>query len=75
MELSIENYNKSYLGFVGNDALDQGISLGWMNQLPLENTQMQVGNAPGNIYPNKNEVPVHAPEDFSGLMKYASGGW
>jgi len=75
VELSIENYNKSYLGFTGDQNLDQGISLGWMNSLPQENINMQVGNAPGNIYPNKNEVPVHATEDFSGLMKYASGNW
>ena len=73
--LSIENYNKSYTGFTGNQALDQGISLGWMNGLPQENMNLQVGSAPGNIYPNKNEVPVHATEDFSGLMNYASGNW
>jgi hypothetical protein len=75
IDLSIENYNKSYTGFTGNQALDQGISLGWMNGLPQENMNLQVGNAPGNIYPNKNEVPVHAPADFSGLMNYANGNW
>jgi len=75
IDLSIENYNKSYTGFTGNQALDQGISLGWMNSLPAENSQMQVGNAPGNIYEGKNEVPMHAPADFSELMKYASGNW
>jgi len=75
IDLSIENYNRSYLGFAGDQALDQGISLGWMNQLPVENKQLQTGNAPGNIYPNKNEVPIHASEDFSGLMKYSSGDW
>jgi len=75
IDLSIENYNKSYTGFTGTQALDQGISLGWMNSLPSENSQMQVGNAPGNIYEGKNEVPMHAPADFSELMKYASGDW
>ena len=75
IDLSIENYNKSYTGFTGTQALDQGISLGWMNSLPQENTNLQVGNAPGNIYEGKNEVPIHASEDFSGLMNYANGNW
>lgn len=46
-----------------------------MNSLPQENTNLQVGNAPGNIYEGKNEVPIHASEDFSGLMNYANGNW
>ena len=75
IDLSIENYNKSQTGFTGTQALDQGISLGWMNSLPQENTNLQVGNAPGNIYEGKNEVPIHASEDFSGLMNYANGNW
>jgi hypothetical protein len=75
VELSIPNYNKSYLGFTGTQALDQGINLGWMNSLPNQQTQIQTGGAPGNIYDGKNEVTLNAPEDLSGLMKYANGNF
>jgi hypothetical protein len=74
VELSIPNYNASYLNFVGNQNIDNGINLGWMNQLPSSSTTMNVGNSQGNIYEGQNEVIINAPADFSELMKYAGGG-
>lgn len=74
VELSIPNYNSSYLGFVGNQNIDNGINLGWMNQLPSSSETMNVGNSQGNIYEGQTEVIINAPADFSELMKYAGGG-
>jgi len=74
VELSIPNYNSSYLGFVGNQNIDNGINLGWMNQLPSSSGTMNVGNSQGNIYEGQTEVIINAPADFSELMKYAGGG-
>jgi len=74
VELSIPNYNSSYLSFVGNQNIDNGINLGWMNQLPSSSGTMNVGNSQGNIYEGQTEVIINAPADFSELMKYAGGG-
>jgi len=74
IELSIPNYNSSYLNFVGNQNIDNGINLGWMNQLPSSSGTMNVGNSQGNIYEGQTEVIINAPADFSELMKYAGGG-
>jgi len=71
--LTIQGYNQSYLGFLGPEAIDQGIDLGWMNQLPSGPENIPAGNAPGNIYPGKQEVVINAPADFSELMKWAGG--
>ena len=71
--LTIQGYNQSYLGLLGPEAIDQGIDLGWMNQLPSGQENIPAGNAPGNIYPGKQEVVINAPADFSELMKWAGG--
>jgi hypothetical protein len=72
-ELTIQGYNQSYLGFLGPDAVDQGIDLRWMDQLPSGPEYVPAGNTPGNIYPGKQEVVINAPADFGELMKWAGG--
>ena len=72
-ELTVQGYNESYLGFLGPEAVDRGIDLGFMAQFPSTSQNVPAGNAPGNIYPGKQEVIINAPEDFTGLMKYAGG--
>ena len=71
--LTIQGYNQSYLGFLGPEAIDQGIDLGWMNQLPSGPEYIPAGNAPGNIYPGKQEVVINTSADFSEIMKWAQG--
>ena len=71
--LTIQGYNQSYLNFLGPEAIDQGIDLGWMEQLPYGPENIPAGNAPGNIYPGKQEVIINAPADFSEIMKWAQG--
>ena len=66
--LTIEGYNQSYLNFVGNENIDQGIDLGFMNQFPNQQT-IQTGNAPGNIYPGTQEVIVNGSADFKDLLQ------
>jgi hypothetical protein len=72
-ELTIQGYNQSYLGFLGPEAVDRGIDLRWMDQLPSGQENIPAGNAPGNIYPGKQEVIINAPADFGELMKWAGG--
>ena len=72
-ELTIQGYNQSYLGFLGPEAVDRGIDLRWMDQLPSGQENIPAGNAPGNIYPGKQEVVINAPADFGELMKWAGG--
>ena len=72
-ELTIQGYNQSYLGFLGSEAVDRGIDLRWMDQLPSGQENIPAGNAPGNIYPGKQEVVINAPADFGELMKWAGG--
>ena len=72
-ELTIQGYNQSYLGFLGPEAVDRGIDLRWMDQLPSGQENIPAGNAPGNIYPGKQEVIINAPADFGDLMKWAEG--
>ena len=72
-ELTIQGYNQSYLGFLGPEAVDRGIDLRWMDQLPSGQENIPAGNAAGNIYPGKQEVVINAPADFGELMKWAGG--
>jgi len=72
-ELTIQGYNQSYLGFLGTEAVDRGIDLRWMDQLPSGQENIPAGNTPGNIYPGKTEVIINAPADFGELMKWAQG--
>ena len=65
--LTIEGYNQSYLGFVGNEAIDQGIDLGFMNQFPA--TQQTIPTGSNSIYPGTNEITINGPADFSGLLE------
>ena len=71
--MTILGYNQSYLGFLGPEAIDQGIDLGWMNQFPSGPENIPAGNSPGNIYPGKTEVIINAPADLGELMKWAGG--
>ena len=66
--LTIDGYNQSYLNFVGNENIDQGIDLGFMNQFPNQQT-IKTGNAPGNIYPGTQEVIVNGSADFKDLLQ------
>jgi hypothetical protein len=68
-ELTVEGYNKSYLNFAGSEAIDQGIDLGFMDQFPATQQNVQ-----GNIYPGKKEVVITAPGDFGELLKMYGGG-
>ena len=45
-----------------------------MNQLPSGPKNIPAGNAPGNIYPGKQEVVINAPGDFTPLLKWAQQG-
>ncbi len=65
--LTIQGYNDSYLGFVGPEAIDQGISLGFLGQFPDENQTLSTGN--NSIYSGTNEVDVTGPADFGELME------
>ena len=65
--LTIQGYNESYLGFVGNEAIDQGIDLGFMNQFPA--TQQTISPGSNSIYPGKNEVTINGPTDLGELLK------
>ena len=65
--LTIEGYNQSYLEFVGNEAIDQGIDLGFMNQFPA--TQQTIPTGSNSIYPGTNEITINGPADFSGLLE------
>ena len=68
-ELTISGYNDSYLGFVGNENIDQGIDLGFMGQFPSSQQTIQTGNAPGNIYPGTQEVTINGPTNFKSLLE------
>jgi hypothetical protein len=65
--LTIQGYNESYLGFVGPEAIDQGINLGFLGQFPDENQTLSTGN--NSIYSGTNEVNVTGPADFGELME------
>jgi len=66
--LTIDGYNQSYLNFVGNENIDQGIDLGFMNQFPNQQT-IKTGNAPGNIYPGTQEVIINGSDGFKDLLQ------
>ena len=72
-ELTNQGHKQSYLSFLGPEAVDRGIDLRWMDQLPSGQENIPAGNAPGNIYPGKQEVVINAPADFGELMKWAGG--
>ena len=68
-ELTISGYNDSYLGFVGNENIDQGIDLGFMGQFPSSQQTIQTGNAPGNIYPGTQEVTINGSDGLKELLQ------
>ena len=72
--LTIQGYNESYLGFTGNENIDMGISLGWLDQFPSGPETIQVGNTPGDIYPGKKEVTINAPGDFTNILNWGLTG-